>query len=321
VDLRQLEILRAVADTGSFTGAGQRLHLSQSAVSRQILLLEEELKEQLFLRLGRKVRITPTGTTLLGLSQRLFDDLEQTRASIVESQQRVTGSLRLVGGMTVCLYVFPPLLKAFRKDYPDVDVKVAAGATPRLIRQLRAGTADLGLLTLPVDDPNLVSVPVMREELLLVTAPQHPLARRKHITPQDLVRQPFVLFEQGSGSRRAIEEFFVKEQIAPKVVTETENVEIIKAFVRVGMGVTIIPYQAVAREVRAGTLFCARIVGQQLVRETGWVHLRLNRVPRSVQEMMRTLERIRPHLKLSPGGAGRPPKAAAAPVHTPEVKA
>jgi DNA-binding transcriptional LysR family regulator len=305
VDLRQLEILRAVADTGSFTGAGQRLHLSQSAVSRQILLLEEELKEQLFLRLGRKVRITPTGTTLLGLSQRLFDDLEQTRASIVESQQRVTGSLRLVGGMTVCLYVFPPLLKVFRKDYPDVDVKVTAGATPRLIRQLRAGAADLGLLTLPVDDPNLVSVPVMREELLLVTAPQHPLARRKQITPQDLVRQPFVLFEQGSGSRRAIEEFFVKEQIAPKVVTETENVEIIKAFVRVGMGVTIIPYQAVAREVRAGTLFCARIVGQQLVRETGWVHLRLNRVPRAVQEMMRTLERIRPHLKLSPGGGSR----------------
>ena len=64
MDLRQLEILRAVADTGSFTGAGQQLHLSQSAVSRQILLLEEELHEQLFLRLGRKVRITPTGTTL-----------------------------------------------------------------------------------------------------------------------------------------------------------------------------------------------------------------------------------------------------------------
>jgi hypothetical protein len=82
------------------------------------------------------------------------------------------------------------------------------------------------------------------------------------------------------------------------------------------MGVTIIPYQAVAREVRAGTLFCARIAGQQLVRETGWVHLRLNRVPRAVQEMMRTLERIRPHLKLSPGGSARKPK-----VITPVVRA
>ena len=299
MDLRQLDILRAVAETGSFTSAGQQLHLSQSAVSRQILLLEEELNEQLFLRLGRKIRITPAGTTLLALSHRMFEDLERTRASILESQNAVSGTLRLVGGMTVCLYVFPALLKAFRREHPGVEVKLTPGATPRLIRQLRSGTADLGLLTLPVDDPNLVSLPVMREELLLVTAPTHPLARKKVVTPQDLVRQPFVLFEAGSGSRKAIEEFFVKEQIAPKVVTETENVEIIKALVEIGMGITIIPYQAVAREVRAGHLFCARIAGQQLVRETGWVHLRVNRVPRAVQEMMRTLEHVRPKLKLS----------------------
>ena len=303
VDLRQLEILRAVAQTGSFTSAGQELHLSQSAVSRQILLLEEELHEQLFLRLGRKIRITPAGTTLLGLSQRMFEDLDRTRASILDSQKTVSGTIRLVGGMTVCLYVFPALLKAFRRDHPRVEVKLIPGPTPRLIRQLRAGSADLGLLTLPVDDPHLVSVPVMREELLLVTAPAHPLAKRKRITPQDLVGQPFVLFEAGSGSRKAIEEFFVREQIAPKVVTETENVEIIKALVQIGMGISIIPYQSVAREVRARQLFCARIVGQQMVRETGWVYLRMNRVPRAVQEMMRTLERIRPKLRLSPGGS------------------
>jgi DNA-binding transcriptional LysR family regulator len=305
VDLRQLEILRAVAQTGSFTSAGQQLHLSQSAVSRQILLLEEELNEQLFLRLGRRIRITPAGTMLLGLSERMFEDLERTRATILDSQQRVSGTVRLVGGMTVCLYVFPPLLKAFRKDHPGVDVKLTPGATPRLVRQLRTGAADLGLLTLPIDDPHLVTVPVLREELLLVTAPSHPLAKRRQIAPADLIGQPFVLFEAGSNSRKAIEAFFVREQIAPKVVTETENVEIIKALVEVNMGIAIIPYQAVAREVRAGRLFCARIAGQQLVRETGWVHLRLNRVPRAVQEMMRTLEQVRPRLKLSPGPAPR----------------
>jgi len=311
VDLRQLEILRAVAQTGSFTSAGQQLHLSQSAVSRQILLLEEELNEQLFLRLGRKIRITPAGTTLLGLSERMLEDLERTRASILDSQQSVSGTVRLVGGMTVCLYVFPPLLKAFRKDHPGVEVKLTPGATPRLIRQLRSGTADLGLLTLPIDDPNLVATPVLREELLLVTAPAHPLARKKPITPKDLIGQPFVLFEAGSNSRKAIEVFFMREGIAPKVVTETENVEIIKALVEVGMGIAIIPYQAVAREVRAGRLFCARIAGQQLVRETGWVHLRLNRVPRAVQEMMRTLERVHPKLKLSLGPQPRRKSAAA----------
>jgi DNA-binding transcriptional LysR family regulator len=214
--------------------------------------------------------------------------------------------------MTVCLYVFPPLLKAFRKEHPSVEVKLTPGATPRLIRQLRTGNADLGLLTLPIDDPNLVTVPVMREELMLVTAPTHPLARKRQVMPRDLIGQPFVLFEAGSNSRKTIEVFFAQEQIAPKVVTETENVEIMKALVMVGMGVAIIPYQAVAREVRTGQLFCARIAGQQLVRETGWVHLRLNRVPRAVQEMMAMFDKLRPKLKLSPGPPARkgaaPPK-------------
>jgi DNA-binding transcriptional LysR family regulator len=300
VDLRQLEILRAVADRGSFTAAGDHLHLSQSAVSRQILLLEDELKEELFQRIGRKIRITPAGAKLLRLSQRIFDDIDDTRASIVEQQQTLHGTLRLIGGMTVCLYVFPPLLKQFRRLHPGIEVKVTAGAASRLIRQLRTGSADLGLLTLPVEDTSLASVPVMREELLLVAAPSHPLARRKQIGPQELNDQPFVLFEAGSNSRRTIDTFFARENISAKVVTETENVEIIKALVRIGMGITIIPYQSVAREVRAGQLFCSRIAGVPLVRETGWVHLRSNRVPRAVQEMMSVFEEIRPALKLSP---------------------
>ena len=320
MDLRQLQILRAVAQTGSFTAAGKQLHLSQSAVSRQILLLEEELKEQLFLRLGRQVRITPTGTTLLGLSERMSEDLERTRAAILETQRTVSGSVRLVGGMTVCLYVFPPLLKAFRREHPAVDVKLVAGSAPRLLRQLRTGAADLGLMTLPVEDPNLVTVPVMREELLLVTAPTHPLARKKHIVPRDLIGHPLVLFEPGSNSRRAIDAFFAREQMSPTIVTETESVEILKALVLIGMGMTIIPYQAVAREVRAGQLFCSRIAGVQLVRETGWVHLRLTRVPRAVQVLMRTFERIRPRLKLSPAPPRRRPRSRTAAASHAEVQ-
>jgi len=289
-----------VADTGSFTAAGHQLHLSQSAVSRQILLLEDELSEQLFLRVGGKIRITPAGTALLALSHRVFEDIDTTRAAIVESRQTLGGTIRLIGGMTVCLYVFPPLLKEFKKAHPNVEVKVTPAATPRLVRQLLSGAADLGLVTLPVDDHSLVVEPVIREELLLVASPQHPLARKKRIAAADLANLPFVLFEAGSNSRRTIEEFFSVEQIAPKVVTETENVEIIKALVRVGLGISIIPYQAMAREVGAGQLFCARITGHQLFRETGWVHPKSTRLPRVVLEMKRMFEDIRPRLKLLP---------------------
>jgi DNA-binding transcriptional LysR family regulator len=157
MDLRQLEILRAIAESGSFTAAGARLNVSQSAISRQILLLEEEFKEPLFIRFGRRIQITPTGETLLQLSHRVFADIKDTSESILDTKKKLSGTLRLVGGMTVCLYVFPTLLKEFRRHHPDVDIKVITGGTPRLVRKLRAGAADLGLLTLPIDDQSLAT--------------------------------------------------------------------------------------------------------------------------------------------------------------------
>ena len=197
MDLRQLEILRAIAESGSFTAAGARLHVSQSAISRQILLLEEEFKEPLFIRFGRRIQITPTGETLLQLSHRVFADIRDTSESILDTKKKLTGTLRLVGGMTVCLYVFPTLLKEFRRHHPDVDIKVITGGTPRLLRKLRSGAADLGLLTLPIDDPALATVPVIREELLLVMPAGHRLATAEADRAEALVRQPFILFESG----------------------------------------------------------------------------------------------------------------------------
>ena len=295
MDLRQLEILKAVADTGSFTGAGRRLHVSQSAVSRQILLLEAELNEPLFWRIKRKVKITPAGEAILQLAIRVFDDIKETTAQITETQEKLTGTVRLVGGMTVSLYVFPSLLKEFRRLHPEVDVKVMTGSSDRLLRKLRAGAADLGLLTLPINEPDLITQPVMREEMMLVTYPGHALAKKPRVEPQELVRQPFILYEPGSNTRRVIDEFFIREQVQPRIVMETENVEIIKAMVRSGIGITLISHHAVEREVREGQLACCRVGGgHSLVRETGWVYLKANRVPRKIEEMVKTLEKTMP---------------------------
>jgi DNA-binding transcriptional LysR family regulator len=298
MDLRQLEILKAVAETGSFTGAGRRLHVSQSAISRQILLLEAELNEPLFWRIKRKVKITPAGEALLQLSLRVFDDIRETTERLSETQQRLTGTIRLVGGMTVSIYVFPTLLKEFQRLHPDVDVKVMTGPADRLVRRLRAGTVDLGLLTLPVNEPDLVTRPVMREELMLVTYPGHPLSQKK-IESQDLNKLPFILYESGSNTRRVIDEFFVREQVQPRIVMETENVEIIKAMVASGIGSTLISNHAIDREVKAGTLIAHHIQARPLVRETGWVYLKANRVPRKISEMIRVLDELLPKMGLT----------------------
>jgi len=304
MDLRQLEILRTIAETGSFTACGRQLHVSQSAISRQILLLEEELGEPLFLRTGRRVRMTPAAESLVQLGQRVFQDVRDTVGRITDRTGTLRGTLRLAGGMTVCIYVFPPLLKHLRRVHPQLDVRLTVATAGRSVEEIRAGRVDVGLLTLPVEESDLVTVPVMREELLVITPPAHPLARRRRIGPQDLIGQPFVLFEAGSATRRVIDHFFMAEHIQPTIVMDTENVEIIKAMVKTGIGVSIVPYQAVAREVRAGQLSCARIEGHELVRETGWVYARSNRVPRMILELVRAFDDVRDRLRLAPPPAG-----------------
>src|SRR6476661_9507553 len=296
MDLRQLKIIRAIADSGSFTAAGAKLHVSQSAISRQILLLEDELGEPVFHRIGRRIRITPAGESLLQLSHRVFQDLDETVSAISDKQESLRGTMRLVGGMTVCLYVFPALLAEVRKIHPNLDMKVTVGSAERSIAMLRAGAGDLGLLTLPVEAADLVSVPVLREELLLITYPTHPLAKKKVITPADLSRQHFIVFETGSITRKLVEEFFAQERIKPEIVMETENVEIIKAMVRHGLGISIVPWQAAAADVRTKQLFCSRIAGHSLVRQTGWLYPKMSRLPRTVTEVLRIFDTVRPRL-------------------------
>src|SRR6266851_347846 len=285
MDLRQLEILQAIAETGSFTACGRKLHVSQSAISRQIALLEDELGEPLFLRVGRQVRMTPAAESLVKLGQRVFQDVRETVGTITDRTRALRGMLRLAGGMTVCLYVFPPLLKHLKRVHPQLDIRLTVATALRSVEEIRAGRADAGLLTLPVEESDLVTVPVLREELLLVTMPSHPLSRKRRILPADLSGEPFVLFEPGSATRRVIDSFFVTEKIEPTIVMT-------------GLGIGIVPYQAIAREVRAGQFFCSRIEGYELVRETGWVYARANRVPRMIHELLAAFEAVRSRFRL-----------------------
>src|SRR5262245_13955842 len=169
MDLRQLEILQTIAETGSFTACGRKLHVSQSAISRQILLLEEELGEPLFLRVGRHVRMTPAAESLVQLAQRVFQDVRDTVGAITDRTRLLRGTLRLSGGMTVCLYVLPLLLRHLKRVHPQLEVRLTVATAGRSVEEIRGGRVDAGLLTLPVEESDLVTVPVLREEMLLVT--------------------------------------------------------------------------------------------------------------------------------------------------------
>ncbi len=302
MDVRQLEMLRAVAEEGSFTGAAERLHVSQSAVSRQLQLLEGELGTLLFHRTGRGVMLTSPGEILLTTANRINRDMQEVVSQISQTQELQRGVLKLGAGMTVCLYILPKLLKKFRGLYRKLDLHVVAGSADEILRLLRSNDLDLALLTLPIIAPDLEVKPVLKEEMVVVTAAGHPLTRERHIDPRALGRHPMVLVESGSNTRHMLDEFFLEQHIPVNVVMETENVEIIKAMVANGLGVTVIPYAAIAGERRGGRFGWARIRGHRLYRETGWVYGKSDYVRRSVTEVLRVFDLMKDQFGGKPPG-------------------
>jgi DNA-binding transcriptional LysR family regulator len=303
MDVRQLEMFRAVAEEGSFTRAAQRLHVSQSAVSRQVKLLEEELGGLLLHRGGNGVALTGPGELVLKAANRVQRDLQDVVWQLSENQKLQRGLLRLGGGMTVCLYILPRLLKKFRSRFKQVELHVASGTSEAILRLLRNHQVDLGLLTLPVVATDLEVLPVLKEEMVVVMAPRHPLARARSVEPRQLGRFPLILFESGSNTRKVVDQFFVEEEIPTQVAMETENVEIIKAMVASGLGISVVPYAAIAKDVRSERFAWARVRGRRLYRETGWVYLKSDHLPRPVPEMLRVFEEMKNEFGSRPPGA------------------
>jgi DNA-binding transcriptional LysR family regulator len=295
-------MFRAVAEEGSFTRAARRLHVSQSAISRQVLLLEDELRTQVLNRGPRRVSLTSAGELLLGSVHRVSRELHETLTQIDGTRELARGSLSLAGGMTVCMYILPRVLRRFRALYPAVELSVSTGSSATLVERLRRRDLDVALLTLPVAARDLEVREALHEEMGVVLDPRHPLAAERNVPLERLAELPLVVYESGSNTRRVIDRCFEEAQVAARVAMETENVEIIKAMVAGGLGVSIIPFAACAREVRAGRLAFRPIRGRQLVRETGWVMLKSEHPPKAVVELMRVFDDLRERF------GTRPPK-------------
>ncbi len=250
----------------------------------------------------RGVSLTAHGELVLATANRINREIQDAVSQISDTLALQRGLLSLGGGMTVSLYILPKLLKKFRSLYKNVDLRITTGEADFLLRLLRTGQVDLALLTLPIVAADLEVRPVLKEEMVVVTSGNHALTRSRTIESKSLRRYPFVLFEAGSNTRKVLDEFFLEEQIPVNVVMETENVEIIKAMVASGLGVTLLPYSAIAGELRTGRFAWARVRARRLYRETGWVFPKSQYLPRSVTEVLRVFDLMKHQFGGKPPG-------------------
>lgn len=272
MELWQLEVFTAVSEEKSFSRAGQRLRRTQPAISSAIKLLEEELGEPLFDRLGRSVRLTAAGELLAEYAKRLLRIREEAVLAVGELRGLNSGTLRLGANETTCLYVLPEVLAAFKKAYPQVQVDIHRAITRSITERVIEGTLDFGIVTLPIKNSRLEAITIHRDEMALIVGPGHSLSTRHSVKMSDLEEEPFILHKIGTTTRERLVKHFSDGGVKMKVTMELASIETIKRFVSIGMGISIVPRLCISKEIAEGSLTALAIRDARFQRKLGLIY-------------------------------------------------
>jgi DNA-binding transcriptional LysR family regulator len=287
VETRQLRTFMTIVDMESFTRAGHRLGLSQSAISQQLGALERQLGVKLLVRAGAGARPTPAGEILLQYARQILHKLEEAQRVLVDYETNGAGVVRIGAGGAACHYLLPPVLKEFRDRYPRLELRVLSGHTRLTVERLLAGELDIGLITLPVSQAKLRITDVGRDELVAIAPAAHPWAGRKRIQPADVAGQPLLIYERRSQTFQLIERVLLEAGVFPHIAMEMDHLEAVTEMVRVGLGIAIVPRWAIRTEVQRGEVLALPIGKHGLARGWGLALVEANHRPHTFKAFAR----------------------------------
>jgi DNA-binding transcriptional LysR family regulator len=268
-----MRVFATVARHLSFTRAARELHLTQPAVSQQVKLLEQAVGMPLFEHIGRRVQLAPAGAELLAYVNKALALLREAGESLAALKGLRRGVLRL-GAVSTAKYFAPSLLSAFRPHYPQVAIKFAIANREDIIRQLAAGEVDLVIMGRPPRELATVAVPFAKHPSGIIAPPDHPLCAKRRIQLKALASESFLLREEGSGTRAAMEHVFQERSVPLRALMEISSNETIKQSVMAGMGLSFLSLHTVGLELAAGRLAVLDVAGLPIVRDWFVIHLK-----------------------------------------------
>jgi DNA-binding transcriptional LysR family regulator len=316
LQLAHLRTLQAIARHGSFSRAARSLNLTQPAVSMQVRHLEQALGLPLLERVGKRAFPTRAGEVLLAHADRALRELQAGVERVQGLRGVVAGRVRLGTSASISIYLLPPALRRFRARYPETEIVIVTGNAAEITRAVVANELDVGIVSLPVRDRELVVSPFFHDELVAIAewgaprwpptppgrsaAPRRSRGAPRSIDPATLAGYPLILFERGATLRRVIDGWFHRAGVAPRSPMELGNTEAIKKLVEAGLGLSVTSWFSVKSEVRAGTLTAIRLV-PPLERQMGLVRRRdkpntpaLTAFLAALDELRRSLQTRRP---------------------------
>jgi LysR family transcriptional regulator, transcriptional activator of the cysJI operon len=266
----KLRVFCTVAETKSFSKTSEIIHLTQPAVSLQIQALEEKYETKLFDRSSSTVTLTPPGEVLYKYAKEILTLYASAEKAIGKHTGLLKGSLTVGAGSNIGNYILPSVITDFKNIHSKIKIYLIVGNSKRVIELLNSGNIDIGLLEGDVSKQKMPVKKLLSDELLLIVAPNHPWSKKKEVSISDLVKEPFLFREAGSGTRQIIEKFLnrygitVNDMKIPAILGSTEA---IKDAVENGLGVSIISRWAARKESKYGTLRLLNLKEEKMARD------------------------------------------------------
>jgi LysR family transcriptional regulator, low CO2-responsive transcriptional regulator len=264
--LRQLRVFESVARHLNFSRAAEALHLSQPAVSMQIRQLEDNVGMPLFEQIGKRIFLTDAGKELFHYSRGIAQQLIELEEALNRMKGLEQGNLK-VSVVSTANYFLHPLLARFCQRHPGIKVNLSVGNRETVLRQLSENETDLAVIGKPPEGTDLVAEAFLPNPLVVIGAPDHPLAKKRNIATRALETETFLVREPGSGTRGAMERFFAQHKMNLNMGNEMSTTEAIKQAVQAGMGLAVVSLYTVELELELGRLKVLDVQGFPIMRE------------------------------------------------------
>lgn len=291
MDFYQLTYFKKVAESGSISRAAEKLLLTQPAVSKQIKKLENELGERLFDRIGKKVFLTHAGEKLYTHADNILRSVAAAKTAVRDLSEDCSGELIIGASDHISIHRLPSVLKSYITSFPKVDLKLRCHRSEAIHEMVARNQVDLGIITLPKPEPTMIIKTIWKDTMSLVFVKNHPLRSLQRVKLKDTLDYGMILTETGTETRSYFDAAFAEKGLRPHVSMEVAYIETIKALVRAGLGISILPDKAVESEVKSGELVKTTIIDAKFSRNLGVIYLKDKFLSRPVQEFLNILSK------------------------------
>ncbi len=289
MQIENFKIFADLVETKSFSKAAKLNGITQSAVSQQARSMERNFKTLMIDRSQKQFNLTREGQRIYDAAKEILHVYDKLLSELQEMKKVISGTIRISTIYSIGLHELPPYIKKFLHDYPSVNVRIEYRRSNLVYEDILHNSVDFGLVAFPQKLRQIETIPVRNDRLVLITHPNHPLAKAAEVDLKTLSGHKFIGFDPDIPTRKAVDQIFRDNKLEITPVMEFDNIETVKRAVEIDHGIAIVPQATVVQEVKQGTLIAIQFKGKEFTRPLAILHRKGRVLTPAMKKFIETL--------------------------------